>query len=496
MASFVRCPEGHVFDAEHSNRCPSCGAMVGEGTDGAKAVEAGAVGDQQARPRSWRLALAAGAIAVTGVVAYLVLHGHGEAPSPPPQEERSRPEQQSAAADKPAPANTEAPRPSPTAEAPGPSAPKPSAQERQMDGPALPSLSPGERAAINAKYKSLLERLERDREVAPIPGSAARYGTYPDGSLVPFIPPAPGPAVAAAAQAGHWSNDAVATAEDLRGRGEMRQGRLASGGAIMETGLWLGSPLSLGLLGNAHFTGGWGLRRDRERGMALFRLGVDRGNMWSALRLTEIYLRGDGVSKSQADAKRYFLLALEREEREPAELIGAAQKGDSSAVRVLAQLDVSLRDLPVNTSDIYRGRERRGLAATAVELLDRGARSDPNAIYKVVLMAERDEAISLPPKTRFELTREAARRGYFEAMNRLGELLLDGPAEIQNVSEAVFWFFAASQFGYNPVTGRKPDEQFAAAIKRLPAEHARILTALFDVVARDIQTGRAQAQQR
>ena len=264
----------------------------------------------------------------------------------------------------------------------------------------------------------------------------------------------------------------------------------------METGLWLGSPLSLGLLGNANFTGGWGQRRDREKGMALFRLGVDRGNMWSALRLTEIYLRGVDVQKSPRRRQALLSAGARAGGREPVELISSAQKGEPGAVNVLAQLGVSLRDLPVNSSDIYLGREQRGLAATAVELLDRASRSDPVAMYKIVRMAERDEAVALPPKIRIELTREAARRGHFEAMYHLGELLLDGPPDTQNVSEAAFWFFAAVQFGYVPATGQKPEEQFAAAIKRLPSDHTKVLEALFDVVGRDIQTGVAQPRKR
>ena len=260
--------------------------------------------------------------------------------------------------------------------------------------------------------------------------------------------------------------------------------------------MWLGSPLSFGLLGNAHFQGGWGLPQNRETGLALLRIGTDRGNMWAAARLTDAYFRGDGVEKDFAEAKRYFLLAFEREEAEPANLVSLAQKGQRGALILLAQMGVSLRELPVTSSDIYRGRAQRGLGATAIELLDRARRNDAIAMYNVVLMAEKDEAISLTPKARLTLTREAARRGHAEAMNHLGEILLDGPAELQNPAEAALWFFAAFQLGYSAPGNTAGRDNYAAAMSRMASEQVKALVALLEPVGRDIQTGRTQPRIR
>ena len=123
MPRFVRCPEGHVFDAEGSNTCPVCGALVGPGAaaesdatvaaDATPATVPAAAAGKGARNV---VAIAGVGIAVAGVIGYVALHG-GSAPPTAPTPAKREAGQSSSVPKPPAnqPERTQPPRESPPA---------------------------------------------------------------------------------------------------------------------------------------------------------------------------------------------------------------------------------------------------------------------------------------------------------------------------------------------------------------------------------------------
>ncbi len=527
MARFVRCIEGHVFDGEVGSVCPICGARVGADSGGSEAAPAprgsGSAADDPARLArrgffSSRRGQVATSIAVMVAAAALMqFWTHRPKPSVerPPDAVVARPtppvvnppivSPPRVLPPSDPPWNTR-PNPPPVVEPPSVSVwssfqqiAKPTPETMNV---ALPTLPEAQRTAINAGFAMLQQWLRDDATNANFPpGDGDRFGTNPDGSALVPSRALLRAAIDSVARQGRWSDEAVATAEFLRARGKLRQGSNSDAVDAMENAMRLGSPSALRFLGNFRSLG----RKPDEGNPVVaahyYKICADRGQAICALHYAGLLRTGKGVAKDTTETKRYFLLALElgvgAGVGEPNEVAERARRGQADAIRQLAPYGVAVRDLPIQTADLYRDRAERGLAETVLELLARAQRGDSAAMFGIALMSRDKEALSLPDPAHLALLREAAKRGRLEAMNHLGGRLLDGPPELLNPGEAILWFFAAATDWSNAKPpGRQPAEGYKEALSRLSTDQRAVLEPFFTALTKALNEVTPPPQRR
>ncbi len=504
MARYVRCIEGHVFNAETSAACPKCGASISQpASDPPKdakvepRIERNALKSGNATLGVWQLAArrpraAAALFAVVGLIAYREWPNvsdwmYWEFTAEDQPQTGVKPAASNMADASRAPPGEMIPM-APIHAAPTPaqgdSAP-PDALASNEDV-AQASLSAGDRAAINREYAALIKFLQAERQIsyaadASLPWSAPTkldtFGT--DASKVVIDAD-----VKAAAEEGRWSEDAVAMAVLLGGYQSVQEGDMSAAVKQFETAVRLGYPMALLYVGMLHRT--CELKDpvcDNGDGYRWLRISAERGNANAAYK-TAIFFSADSTQEERADAERFFRIAMEHGDPEALDLARRARGGDRTAIDELAEFSVKPGEAPLSSGTLFNERSKSNPVQVAVTLLQRASAGDNVAMMALAAMARGNEALSLSPAAQADLVRESARRGNLLASFRLGEYLVAARPGVQNFSEAALWFAAVTTFSQNGSDGQKEAaKRYAEAVSKLPEEQRATLTTLVKRIA-------------
>ncbi len=505
MARYVRCIEGHVFNAEDSTVCPKCGASI-SATESPKDPKDTSRTDRDASTKLkskkttlgvWPLAArqpraAMALIALIGLIAYTQwanvsdwLYWEFAAEDQPPTTMKPS---ASSVADTPQAQPAEASPPSPASSAPNPAQENASPREplASNEDVAQASLSESDRAAINREYGALIKFLQAERQInyasdASLPWSApTKLAMFGDDKSTIAIDAD----VKAAADEGRWSADAVAMAVLLGGYESVQEDDVSAAMTQFETAVRLDCPMALLYLGLLHRM--CELKHplcDNGDGYRWLRLSAERGNANAAYK-TAIFFSADSTQEERADAARFFRIALEHGDPEALDLARRAQSGDRAAMDELAEYALKPGEVPLSSAALFNARSKSNPAQVAVQLLQRASAGDNMAMLALAAMASGKEVLSLSPASQAELVRESARRGNLVAIFRLGEFLVAAEPGVQNFSEAALWFAAAIAFSERGSSARKEAmERYAEAVSKLSEGQRRTLTTLVKRIA-------------
>lgn len=488
MARYVRCIEGHVFNAQASAACPKCGASISQpASDPPKdpkegpRIERKAPGSGRTTPGVWQLVArrpraAAALLALVGYIAYTQwpdvsdwLYWEFVAEDPAQT-----------------PADTQ---PSKAAVAPHLASQEPPSEEDIAQA----SLSDEHRAAINREYAALAKFLQAERQInyaadASLPWSPeTKLAMLRDDAAKVDVDAD----VKSAAEQGRWSEDAIAMAELLGGYASLQQGGVAAAVTQFETAVRLGLPMALLYVGMLHRT--CELKDpvcDNDAGYRWLRLSAERGNANAAFK-TAIFFSADSTEEERADAVRFFRIALEHGDPEAMDLARRAGDGDRAAKDELAEYSIKPDEVPLSTGTLFNQRTRSDPAQVAVKLLQRAQAGDNVAMMALAAMAHGNEILSLPQASQAELVRESARRGNLHAIFRLGDDLVAAAPGAQNFSEAALWFAAATTFSEKGSDNQKEAaKRYAGAVGKLPEEQRATLATLIKRIAPQVSAGR------
>lgn len=487
MARYVRCIEGHVFNAQASAACPKCGASISQpASDPLKEpkdeprIERKVSRSGRTTSRVWQLIArrpraAAALLALVGYIAYTQwpnasdwLYWEFAAEDPPQTPADPQPPEAAVASHR-------------TSEEPA-----------RSGDVAQASLSDENRAAINREYAALAKFLQAERQVnyaadASLPWSPeTKLAMLRDDAAKVDVDAD----VKAAAEQGRWSEDAIAMAELLGGYASLQQGDVAAAVTQFETAVRLGLPMALLYVGMLHRT--CELKDpvcDNDAGYRWLRISAERGNANAAFK-TAIFFSADSTEEERADAVRFFRIALEHGDPEAMDLARRAGDGDRAAKDELAEYSIKPDEVPLSTGTLFNQRSSSDPAQVAVKLLQRAQAGDNVAMMALAAMAHGNEILSLPQASQAELVREAARRGNLHAIFRLGDDLVAAAPGVQNFSEAALWFAAATTFSEKGSDNQKEAaKRYAGAVGKLPEEQRATLATLIKRIAPQVSAG-------
>lgn len=495
MARYVRCIEGHVFDAEASATCPKCGASFLPAiiTPGASAKDATGTGDGVVTPGlaiqrlPMSLATLIGMIGIGAILASIAW------PSGPPDvgsqniEEQHQPDA-APTSDSDSPPSTSRQLPAEPANL-TPAEPPPREQTATETDVAQKSLTPAERETLNQGYARLLDFFRSDEKVDTSTFSTLPWSPATMEWIANAVAPEIYPDVKAAAEHGHWSQDAIEVAMVIGGYKSSQANDIPHAVRQLEAAIRLGSPVAPHYLGTMHETYQHPLLRS-ENAVQWFKLSADRGIANSAYRVAQFYRDAGKGAEQQGMAARYFRLAVEHSDPDAIETAVAARRGNRKAVRQLAQFSVGPKEALAPSTAVYNMRSSFDLTGTADILFDRACTGDATALVGLFFMARDNEVLSMSLPAQAQILRAAARRTNHLASLNLAEYLLAAEPGEQNISEAAFWFATAaamSDFGSSDL--KHAAARYAEAMSKLPADQAKTITALIERIVPEARTG-------
>ncbi len=502
MARYVRCIEGHVFDAEASDICPKCGASISPAASARtksppdETVVGGnsRTGDHVVTPGAVRFALPISPASLMGAIAIVVLLGYMVWPSGAPDvapESSAEAKPQTEGGPTPAPASSPSTSGQPTQKQadlapPQPSPSEPPAAETDV---AQKSLTSTERETINQGYAGLLEFFQSDKKIDTSSFQTLPWSPATMEWIATNVPAEIDPDVKAAADKGHWSEDAIEVAMVIGGYKSAQTNDIPHAVRQLEAAIRLGNPVAAHYLGTMHVTYQHPLLR-ADDGVQWFKLSADRGVANAAYRVAQFYRDAGNGAEQQEMAARYFRLAVEHSDPDAAETAVDARRGNRKAVRQLARFSVDPKEALVPSTAVYNMRGSFDLTRTADILFDRARTGDATALVGLFFMARDNEVFSMSLPAQAQILRAAARRTNRLASLNLAEYLLTAEPGTQNISEAAFWFATAaamSDFGSSNL--KQAAARYAEAVSKLPADQATTINALVKRIAPETLTG-------
>lgn len=500
MARYVRCIEGHVFDAEASDICPKCGASISASArtkgpqDEAVGGGNGGTGEPVVTPGAVRFALPMSAASLMGMIGIVVLLGYMVWPSGAPNvdpESSAEAKPQTDAGPTPEPASPPSASGQPTQKQAdlAPPQPSPSEQPAAETDVAQKSLKSTERETINQDYARLLEFFQSDRKIDTSSFPTLPWSPASREWIATNVPAEIDPDVKAAAEEGHWSEDAIEVAMVIGGYKSAQTNDIPHAVRQLEAAIRLGNPVAAHYLGTMHVTYRHPLL-SAEDAVQWFKLSADRGVANAAYRVAESYRDAGNGSEQQEMAARYFRWAVEHSDPDAAELAVDARRGNRKAARQVAKFSVDPKEALVPSTAVYNMRGSFDLTQAADILFLRACVGDATALVGLFFMARDNEVLSMSLPAQAQILRAAARRTNRLASLNLAEYLLTAEPDDQNISEAAFWFATAaamSDFGSSNL--KQAAARFAEAVSKLPADQANTITALVKRISPETLTG-------
>lgn len=496
MARYVRCIEGHVFNAEASATCPKCGASFLPAT----VAPGGSIGDAtgtsdsavtQGLPIQGLPMSVAGLIGMIGIGALLAYIAW---PSGPPDIGSSgiKEERQADAA----PASNSGSSPSASRQPPEepadllPAEPPSRDQRATETDVAQKSLTPAERDKLNQGYAALLDFLRSDKKVDTSTFSTLPWSPATMEWIAKGVAPEIDPDVKAAAEHGRWSQDAIEVAMVIGGYKSAQTNDIPHAVRQLEAAIRLGSPVAPHYLGITDITYQHPLLR-AEDAVQWFKLSADRGVANSAYRVAQFYRDAGKGAEQQEMAARYFRLAVEHSDPDAIEMAVNARRGNRKAIKKLAQFSVGPKEALAPSTAVYNMRSSFDLTGTADILFDRARTGDATALVGLFFMARDNEVLSISLPAQAQILRAAARRTNHLASLNLAEYLLAAEPAEKNISEAAFWFAAAAAMSDSGSSDLKhAATRYAEAVSKLPADQAETITTLIERIVPEARTGR------
>ncbi len=500
MARYVRCIEGHVFNAEAAAACPKCGASIlpatGTAASGSKDETTGGGGtsDHIVTRGATRPALPMSVTSLIGVIGIGALLGYMVWPSDAPDSgppSSTEDKQQTDAG----PVPDSGPPPSPSAQPIPkqadlvPARPSPSQEPAAETDVAQKSLNSAERKTINRDYAGLLEFFQSDRKIDTSSFSDLPWSPATRVWIEKNAPAEIDPDVKAAAEEGHWSDDAIEVAMVIGGYKSAQTNDIPHAVRQLEAAIRLGNPVAPHYLATMHVTYQHPLL-SADNATQWSKLSADRGVANAAYRVAQFYRDAGNAAEQQEMAARYFRRAVEHSDPDAAETAVDARRGNRKAVRQLAKFSVSPKEALVPSTAVYNMRSSFDLASAANILFERAQEGDATALVGLFFMARDNEVLSMSSPAQAQILRAAARRTNRLASLNLAEYLLTAEPDDQNISEAAFWFATAaamSDFGSSNL--KQAAARFAEAVSKLPADQANTITALIKRIAPETLTG-------
>lgn len=495
MARYVRCIEGHVFNAEAQATCPKCGASFlpatvapgGSGKDATGSADSVVTPGVPFQGLPMSVASLIGMIGIGALLAYIVWpSGPPDIGSPGVEEEHQADAAPAAESGSPPSASRQ-----PHAEPANlvPTEPPPREQQATETDVAQKSLIPAERKALNQGYAALLDFFQRDKKVDTSTFSALPWSPATMEWIAKGVAPEVDPDVQAAAEQGRWSEEAIEVAMVIGGYKSSQTNDIPHAVRQLEAAIRLGSPVAPHYLGVMHVSYQHPLL-SAENAVQWFKLSADRGLANSAYRVAQFY-RDAGQGADQREmAARYFRLAVEHSDPAASEMVVDARRGSRKAIRQLAKFSVGPKEALAPSTAVYNMRGSFDLAGTADILFDRARTGDATALVGLFFMARDNEVLSLSLPAQARILRAAARRTNYLASLNLAEYLLAAEPGEQNISEAAFWFATAaamSDFGSSDL--KHAAARYAEAMSRLPADQAKTITTLIERIIPEARAG-------
>lgn len=433
MARFARCIEGHVFDAEVSSKCPTCGAAVelepaasnSIGSAGASGGGATSVAPRGA-PILWAIA---GVGALLIVVAAVILLRSELAPSPPAGQNSAQTADQTSAQKPQPPAGTDA-----VGATAADSASSSQPQSQASLAPSPPASGPAQSGDQNDQDEQAdLQSSNGERSgglntpppasSAPIDGGAFKTD-FDDalgklGSLAQIDP-------------------MVANiATGIAGLNLFNHGEEQAGQAMLQEAAAANISFAAAALGQQFFGGTKTLRQDYGQARHWFEIASRTGDVPVAnYELAVIYARGLSVRPDLKLAGHYFLAAYHGGFQPVVEIVAAARADQKAQRALLHKLGLNPNTMGMTVLDYYNARRASDPdgARQAIEQLANGLQWPAS---NILAMAQWNGDYGKPDRAAaVKNFLVAASGGAFAALIPVAEASLDGSLGSSNPAQA------------------------------------------------------------
>lgn len=489
MARFVRCIEGHVFDAEATAQCPVCGAAVEVVPQHVEAPEPADIGRATAAKSSavlWAIAVFGIGLGLAGGATIVWLRSDTTHPPSSAQVTQTKPDAEKTETNKPEaekansetkkaatadinpkvpetklaasnaasetrvvappPTTVAAPVPASVAPTPTPGAPTETQSPPPTEGGPLPALSPADRPVQSADLSSPYDMQSPAHAPSSdmLPPPQANPAPPPLNSSLPPSAPLDAHSLKAAIEdtlgklsaLGPVQPDIANIATALIGHELLSHGAEDAGLDMLKQAAAANVPYAAADLGIHYFNGSRTLRRDFEQARRWLDVATLADIPIANYELAVMYIHGLGVKRDPKLSGHYFLAAYHGGYSPAVEIVANARAGHRRERDLMREIGLDPVNIGMTVLEYYNARhasDPQG-ARSAIEDLARGLQWPAPRILGIAQWNGTDGPADRTAAVKNFLI--AARGGDFGMLIPVAEASIDGTPGIANPVQA------------------------------------------------------------